>query len=467
MHRRAFTLIELLVTIGVVAILSVVVVLVVNPVEILRQSRDSVRLSDVKVIDGMVSAYQQAIGGSLGTPGVTYVSIPDPTATSSAGTDCTGVGAPFTGGGAFHCAAPSNLRKADGTGWIPVNLAAAPDGLSIGALPVDPINTTSSNQYYFYQTDGSTYKIMALPESQTYTPTVATNAALFIRGTNLALGVGTYLSQFGSSGSGNGQFSHPWDVAIAPNGNIYVPDPSHHRVEEFDSSGNYLSQFGSSGTGNGQFNYPYGIAIDASGNVYVADTNNNNVQKFDSSGNYLSQFGSVGTASGTGNGQFDGPYGIAIAPNGNIYVADQWNARVQEFSSSGTYLSQFGSSGPGIVWPASIAIDANGNIYVADYGVGFIKKFDSNGNYLSQLGSMGSGDGQFQGPNGIAIDGSGHIYVSDVGDGRVEEFDSSGNYLSQFAASAPNGLATDASRNVYVAEYGSHHVVKFEGDQTP
>ena len=83
MHRRAFTLIELLVTTGVIAIVSIVAVLVINPAEIFRNTRDGVRLNDVKTIDGMVSAYQQAVGGSLGTAGVTYISIPDPTATSS------------------------------------------------------------------------------------------------------------------------------------------------------------------------------------------------------------------------------------------------------------------------------------------------------------------------------------------------------------------------------------------------
>ena len=229
MHRRAFTLIELLVTIAVIAVLAVVVVLVVNPTEIVRKSRDSVRILDLKTINDAVFAYSQAIGGPLGSSSVTYISIPDPTATTTAGTDCSGLGF-FAGGGSFHCAASSTYRNVDGTGWIPVNLSIAPYD-TVSAIPIDPLNTVSSNHYYAYQTDGSTYKITALPESQAYR---ATNMASFTRGT---LPLGTYLSQFGSYGSGNGQFSSPIAIAVDSGGNVYVVDTINNRVEEF-SSGN-------------------------------------------------------------------------------------------------------------------------------------------------------------------------------------------------------------------------------------
>lgn len=119
---------------------------------------------------------------------------------------------------------------------------------------------------------------------------------------------GNYVTAFGSSGSGNGQFISAYELAFDAQGNLYVTDPGNNRVQKFDSQGNYLSQFGSRGTGNGQFNTPLGIAIDASGNIYVADAGNNRVEKFDASGNYLNQFG----AFGSGNGQFYGPISIAM-----------------------------------------------------------------------------------------------------------------------------------------------------------
>ena len=128
---KGFTLIELLVVIGIIAILSVVVVLTLNPAEMLRRGRDSNRLSDLSVFQSAMNVYIQdrAMTGSsfgLGTSSVVYVSIPDPTATTAAGSDCSNLG--FLAGGTYHCAGPSFYRKTDGTGWIPVNLASITTG---------------------------------------------------------------------------------------------------------------------------------------------------------------------------------------------------------------------------------------------------------------------------------------------------------------------------------------------------
>ena len=94
----------------------------------------------------------------------------------------------------------------------------------------------------------------------------------------------------------------------------------------------YVLQWGSIGSGNGQFDAPIGIATDASGDVFVLDRNNQRVQKFTGSGTYITQWGSLGT----GNGQFRYPAGLAIAPSGNIYVCELFNARVQVFGPSST-----------------------------------------------------------------------------------------------------------------------------------
>jgi DNA-binding beta-propeller fold protein YncE len=134
----------------------------------------------------------------------------------------------------------------------------------------------------------------------------------------------------------------PYGIALDHGGNIYVTNVypfNSYSVVKFSSDGVYLATIGSTGSGNGQFNYPQNLAIDSTGDIFVADTGNNRVQKFDSQGNYLSQFGSFGS----GNGQFDYPVGLAFDSDGNIYVSDLGNERVQKFSSDGTYLSQFGN----------------------------------------------------------------------------------------------------------------------------
>ena len=166
--RKAFTLIELLVVIAIIAILAVVVVLTLNPAQMLAQARDSNRLSDLTTMNSALNLYAADAGGSgsLGTAGVTYISIPDPTASTTAGSNCSALGFPPTG---YHCAGPNFYRRNDGTGWIPVNFSAMSMGAPLATLPVDPVNSSSSGLYYKYTTGGSTgWTLSAIPESVKY-----------------------------------------------------------------------------------------------------------------------------------------------------------------------------------------------------------------------------------------------------------------------------------------------------------
>jgi prepilin-type N-terminal cleavage/methylation domain-containing protein len=165
----AFTLIELLVVIAIIAILSVVVILTLNPAALLQQSRDSNRISDMSTLNTALGIYLAQGGASLGSSNTVYISIPDPTATSTAGDQCQGLGLislPATY--SYHCAATSTYRSVDGTGWIPVNFFSLPAGAPLGQLPQDPINTTSSREYYTYNTNGTQYEVTSVMESQKY-----------------------------------------------------------------------------------------------------------------------------------------------------------------------------------------------------------------------------------------------------------------------------------------------------------
>ena len=164
MPRKGFTLVELLVVIAIITIVSFVVIVTLNPAELLKQARDATRVSDVATIQSAVLLAQlNANGGSLGTPGTTYLSLIDPTATTTAGTDCSGVG---LGGNSYHCAASSTYKNADGTGWIPVNFTQLSAGSPLAILPSDPINSLSSGcgeNFYQYSTDGARFQIAAAP----------------------------------------------------------------------------------------------------------------------------------------------------------------------------------------------------------------------------------------------------------------------------------------------------------------
>ena len=94
--------------------------------------------------------------------------------------------------------------------------------------------------------------------------------------------------------------------------------------------------------GNGSLKSPEGIALDQEGNVYVADTANNRIQVFSSNGNFISKWGENGSANGT----LRSPEGIAVdSSSGNVYVADTANNRIQVFSSNGTFISKWGENG--------------------------------------------------------------------------------------------------------------------------
>lgn len=157
----------------------------------------------------------------------------------------------------------------------------------------------------------------------------------------------------------------------------------------------FIRGWGSPGSGDGQFNWPMGIAVDANGNVYVSDSGNHRIQKFDSAGTFVTKWGGLGA----GIGQFRDPCGIAVDGVGNVYVADVGNSRIQKFDGNGTFLATWGSFGtnPGqFLGPVGVAVDGQGFVFVVDQstGVARLQKFDGNGGFIgswqlhSRLGQL-------------------------------------------------------------------------------
>lgn len=191
--RASFTLIEFLIVIGIVAVLSVVVLLLLtlNPVQFLKQARDASRLSDMDTLNRAVTLYLGE-GGSLGNTSTTYFSIIDPAATTTAGTDCSGVGGLTPPPNwTYHCAASSTQRQMDGTGWLPMDFKSLSYRSPFGSLPVDPTNSTSSGYYYTYTPSATAYALAATIESDKYIPKAANDGGYdpgrYETGSNLAL----------------------------------------------------------------------------------------------------------------------------------------------------------------------------------------------------------------------------------------------------------------------------------------
>ncbi len=153
-------------SIAILAILAIAVILTLNPVELLKQGRDSTRVSDLANINSALNYFRaDTSSGSFGSTSVTYVSIPDPTATSTAGTQCQGLTTLPANptGWSYHCAASSTYKNVDGTGWLPVNFSSISYGSTLGTLPVDPINNATTSNYYTYTTDSSGNWVLKSP----------------------------------------------------------------------------------------------------------------------------------------------------------------------------------------------------------------------------------------------------------------------------------------------------------------
>ncbi|MEX0992769.1 MAG: hypothetical protein WDZ37_02120 [Solirubrobacterales bacterium] len=250
----------------------------------------------------------------------------------------------------------------------------------------------------------------------------------------------------GSSGSGNGEFLLPTDVVYA-NGNVYVSDLGNNRIQRFTFDGAYLQRWGAGGgsgapgTGDGEFSSPFGISTDGQGNVYVADADNNRVQKFGPLGQFIARWGANGGngSSGVGDAEFSNPFSVAVDPSsGHVYVADTGNSRIQRLDASGKYVAQFPMQMPGDVFPgtpAGIAVGATGDVYVSDLSYQRVAKFNAAGQPLGQWGKPGSAPGELSSPFEVDVDGDGNVFVADFGNDRVQQFDSSGKHLYSLGSS--------------------------------
>jgi tripartite motif-containing protein 71 len=283
----------------------------------------------------------------------------------------------------------------------------------------------------------------------------------------------SYSSQFGSKGTGNGQFEYPQSTAIAPDGNVYVTDSFNSRVEEFSPTGEYITKWGSEGKENGQLEFPGGVAVAPSGNVYVADTDNNRVEEFSPTGEYVTKWGIEGKE----NGQFKNPGGLAVSSSGNVYVADTGNDRVEEFSATGIYIAKWGSEGKEngqFKNPYGVAVSQLGNVYVADTANNRVEEFSSTGTYIAKWGSEGKEDGQFKNPYGVAVSASGSVYVADTSNDRIQEFSAAGAYIMKWGTEGkengqfktPHGVAIASTGNIYVADANNNRIQEFSPFQS-
>jgi uncharacterized protein (TIGR03663 family) len=244
---------------------------------------------------------------------------------------------------------------------------------------------------------------------------------------------------------------------------------------------------GQAGGVEGQFHGPRAVALAADGSLYVADTLNNRIQHLNADGTLLKTWGSPADVSAMNapGGTFNQPWGVAVGPDGSVYVSDTWNHRVQKFSSDGQFVTMWGhlvqgDQPDGFYGPRGIAVDAQGRVYVADTGNKRVVVFDVQGAYLTSFGSTGSDKGQLDEPVGVAVDGAGNVFVADTWNQRVQVFSPGADgksfvFKTSWSVDAWYGqsidnkpyLAVDGQNNTYVTDPEACRVLVFAADGSP
>jgi sugar lactone lactonase YvrE len=251
-------------------------------------------------------------------------------------------------------------------------------------------------------------------------------------------------------------------------------------ILKFDADGRLVASFGA-----GMFIFPHGIHVDGEGNVWLTDPRakdgkGHQVFKFSPQGKLLLTLGKAGVA-GEGPDTFNQPSDVAVAANGDIFVADghddDSNARIVKFTREGKFIKTWGKRGKGpgeFDCPHGVAFDSKGRLFVADRSNNRIQIFDQDGKFLAEWK-------QFSRPSGVYIDKNDVIYVADsesnnkvnpgwkrgirVGsakDGKVTAFipDTEPD-PEKVVTSNAEGVAADAQGNIYAAEVGPRALKKY------
>jgi len=236
-NSTGFTLLELLIVIGILAILSTTVMIVINPADLLARSRDSRRISDLSTLNTAINLFVGFYSNvSLGDPNIVYVSLP------SNQSNCSDLNLPsLPSGWSYHCVSSANLRKVDGNGWIPIDFTKMDISSPISHLPVDPKNTyvrdlSQSNDFFFtYAVDSSKrWELNAKTESAKFGFTsrdgfpivdaATTPAPINDGGDNGLYEIGSNLALIPDLGG------------LCPTGMVYVPAPARICIDKYEVS---------------------------------------------------------------------------------------------------------------------------------------------------------------------------------------------------------------------------------------
>lgn len=252
------------------------------------------------------------------------------------------------------------------------------------------------------------------------------------------------------------KMNQPSDVAVNPQGDIYIMDGINGRILGFDYDGDIRFSLSHIGRDYGSFNSALGLNIDSDGNVLIADTGAHRIVVFDRNGRFTRIYNL--------------PSGETAADPTDVfsdleyhYIADNDNHRILIYKADGTFFDTFGKEGEGpgeFRYPYKIEMDEERRLYVVDVLNSRIQILTTSGQYLGQIGGFGVTPGSLFRPNGIAFDRKGRILVSDSYFGVIQAFDRSGNFLGVIGDKegrtlrfkSPSGLWVDKENRLFIVD---------------
>lgn len=266
---------------------------------------------------------------------------------------------------------------------------------------------------------------------------------------------GDYLGRWGRYGTASGEFYGTAGIAIDRDGNVYVAEEDHNRIQVFDPDGNRLKVWHTDP--ERKWGELKGIALDSQGNIYVVEANRYVVTILNRDGVAIRQIREAASTAARGIGLGPGG-GLALDQSDKLYLVDYRFGYLHVFDSEGLEAAQidFKTSVP---FPATgVAVDSAGNVLVADLSVGRILRYsaeDLSGGLPGLAFPLVDG---LKSPIGLAVGQSGEIYVAECENAKIDVFDRDGNLVRRWDVTipdsnsqvAPRWIATSPSGRVYV-----------------